>query len=235
MSELVTLSVAGLDFAMEYEHPEILEDCRSFLTDRPPRFTLRTTRGEIAAEGRRLPGCSPAYWEFVCLHRALAERLPLYDGMVIHAGAMELGGRAYLFLGPSGIGKTTHLLLWRQCFPEARIINGDKPVLRLREGRLWAFNTPWQGRERLGTDLSAPVEGLCFLSQSRENRIRPLTPEDALLPMERQIYFPKGREAAERFLPLLDRLLTQCPIWALECDATPAAAFLSYQVLTQER
>lgn len=235
MRDTVTLSVAGLDFAMECKYPEIRNYCPEYLTDRPPLFTLRAEAREIAAEGLLLPDHTPPYWEYVCLHRALAEQLPLYDGMVIHAGALELDGKAYLFLGPSGIGKTTHLLLWRQCFPEARIINGDKPVLRLREGRLWAFNTPWQGRERLGADLSAPVEGLCFLSQSRENRIRPLTPEAALLPMERQVYFPKGREAAERFLPLLDRLLTQCSAWALECDATPAAAKLARRALTQEK
>lgn len=53
-----------------------------------------------------------------------------YNGLMLHASAAALGGRAYLFSGPCGRGKSTHTRLWQQTFGEAvQVFNDDKPVL----------------------------------------------------------------------------------------------------------
>lgn len=50
-----------------------------------------------------------------------------YNGLMLHASAAALGGRAYLFPGPCGRGKSTHTHLWQQTFGEAvQVFNDDK-------------------------------------------------------------------------------------------------------------
>ena len=45
-------------------------------------------------------------------------RLLRFGGMMLHASAVELDGRAYLFSGPCGMGKSTHRLRRWQSFTE---------------------------------------------------------------------------------------------------------------------
>ena len=66
-----------------------------------------------------------------------------YNGLMLHASAAALGGRAYLFSGPCGRGKSTHTRLWQQTFGEAvQVFNDDKPALRRLDGRWYAYGTP---------------------------------------------------------------------------------------------
>ncbi len=44
----------------------------------------------------------------------------------VHASVTELNGRALIFLGVSGTGKSTHSRLWRQFVPGARLLNDAK-------------------------------------------------------------------------------------------------------------
>ena len=39
-----------------------------------------------------------------------------HGGIYLHSSAIELDGKAYLFSGPSGVGKSTHTRLWREVF-----------------------------------------------------------------------------------------------------------------------
>ena len=60
-------------------------------------------------------------------YRALLD----FDGMMLHASAVAVDGKAYLFSGQSGIGKSTHTGLWKQTFgDQVKLFNDDKPALR---------------------------------------------------------------------------------------------------------
>ena len=88
-----------------------------------------------------------------------------HDGMMLHASAVVVDGYAYLFSGPCGMGKSTHAAMYKKAFPDATIINDDKPALRAHRRhlvRLW-YPLVRQGRyqcEYLGPAgrylLSAP-------------------------------------------------------------------------------
>ena len=44
-------------------------------------------------------------------------RLLKFNGMMLHSSAIEYEGKAYLFSGRPGMGKSTHTRLWRQLLP----------------------------------------------------------------------------------------------------------------------
>lgn len=51
--------------------------------------------------------------------------------VAVHSSVISLDGRAVLFLGESGTGKSTHTRLWREHIPGARLLNDDSPIIRI--------------------------------------------------------------------------------------------------------
>ena len=63
--------------------------------------------------------------------------------VAVHSSVISLDGRAVLFLGESGTGKSTHTRLWREHIPGARLLNDDSPIIRIApEGAAEAASAP---------------------------------------------------------------------------------------------
>ncbi|MBQ1210637.1 MAG: hypothetical protein IIX68_02395 [Clostridia bacterium] len=212
-----------------YDYTERL--CRDYLTDKQPELFLSVTEEEIAAEddGRRFP---MGYLESVALYRKISEAILDRDGFLLHAAVLEVDGQAYAFSANSGTGKTTHIKLWGELFGDrCRVINGDKPLLRVRDGVVRIYGTPWSGKEGWNTNTSAPLKALCFLERSAENRIVRLSDGEALPLLFGQLAMPVEESAAMRLLDSLDRLLCTVPCYRLGCNMEPEAAQVAYDAM----
>ena len=156
-----------------------------------------------------------------------------FNGFYLHASAVSYGGRAYLFSGPSGVGKSTHTGLWQSTFgDEVKIFNDDKPALRRMEERWYAYGTPWCGKNHININMKVPLGGICFLKRSDENKIRRLGSIEALQRILPQTIRKRLNE--DELLILLshvDKLIREIPIFELENRPEPAAALLSYETM----
>ena len=65
-----------------------------------------------------------------------------FGGFYLHCSAIVVDGKAYLLSGHPGAGKSTHARLYQELFPDAVIINDDKPALRCIDGVWYAYGTP---------------------------------------------------------------------------------------------
>lgn len=61
-----------------------------------------------------------------------------------HSSLIDYQGHGLMFLGPSGIGKTTQAELWNQ-YRDALIINGDIVFVQETEEAFLGWGTPWHG------------------------------------------------------------------------------------------
>ena len=155
-----------------------------------------------------------------------------YNGLMLHASAAALGGRAYLFSGPCGRGKSTHTRLWQQTFGEAvQVFNDDKPALRRLDGRWFAYGTPWCGKDGINLNQKWPLGGICFLEKAQENRIRRLSPAEALPLILAQTTYRLQPHSMELLLASLDSLLREIPVFLLENRPEEAAARLSFETM----
>jgi len=155
-----------------------------------------------------------------------------YNGLMLHASAAALGGRAYLFSGPCGRGKSTHTRLWQQTFGEAvQVFNDDKPALRRLDGRWYAYGTPWCGKDGINLNQKWPLGGICFLEKSQENRIRRLSAAEALPLILAQTTYRLPPQYMELLLASLDSLLREIPVFLLENRPEEAAARLSFETM----
>lgn len=164
--------------------------------------------------------------------RLFHSKLLEHEGFYLHSSAVALNGRAYLFSGPSGMGKSTHTCLWQQCFEGVQVFNDDKPALRLIDGHWLAYGTPWCGKDGININMRVPLAGICFLKQASENRIRRLTQQEAASRIISQtIHFFKNLNRLDLMLSHVDKLVRTIPVFELENRPEPAAAMLSYETM----
>ena len=96
-------------------------------------------------------------------------------GAVLHASYILFQGRAILFSGPSGVGKSTQANLWAQ-YRNAEIINGDRVLLRRGpDGSMWAHGICYSGTSGICRNQSAPLAAIVLLEQSKETGIQRLS------------------------------------------------------------
>lgn len=160
-------------------------------------------------------------------------QLVAFEGMMLHASAVELEGKAYLFSGPCGMGKSTHTHLWQQTFGgTAQVFNDDKPALRRIEGKWYAYGTPWCGKDGINQNRKVPLAGICFLKQAEENCIRQLSQTEAMIKVISQTRKKfKEAEQAELMLGHVEKLVREIPIFELQNRPEPEAARLSYETM----
>ena len=231
------IRVAELDAHVSCQGALTERICRPYMTDGARTdIRLYTTAGRIARMKQRLAiGLSDEQAECICLHEALALRLVSFDAFVMHAALISYQGKGYAIVAPRGGGKTTHARLWKDCFGDAvRIVNGDKPIIRLqRDGSFTAYGTPWCGKEGLGENAAVPLCGICLLSQGREDRVWAVDEREYLDLLIRNVVFPPDRQSMDRGAKLLSRLIRTVPAIAAECTATEQAARAVCRALTE--
>ncbi|MBQ8360291.1 MAG: hypothetical protein IJX37_10400 [Oscillospiraceae bacterium] len=161
-----------------------------------------------------------------------ARHLLKFNGTYLHASAVILDGKAYLFSANSGTGKSTHTEKWCRLFG-ATYLNDDKPALRLVDGVWMAYGTPWSGKHDLSTPAGVPLGGIAFLKRGEENAIRPMPSAEAVPHILHQSQWKLQKDQMQTQLDLVDKLMRQIPVWELTCRNDDAAAILSHSVMTK--
>lgn len=98
-----------------------------------------------------------------------------HQTVLLHASCVRSGDDACAFVGPSGVGKSTHARLWLQHVPGAQLLNDDQPVLRrMADGSLRIYGSPWSGKTFCYRNESARLCVLFFMKQALQNRLTSL-------------------------------------------------------------
>src|SRR5579872_7297917 len=178
-----SLNDAGFDFEIELAPPGAVsqdEDVR--VTWDSGRWLMK--RGDFRAEwnpptlrGRIQQTINPYSLDSVLriVHTLLLAR---EGGFLLHASSAIRNGRAFLFSGVSGAGKTT---MARLAPPDAALLTDEISYVTRHDDRYFAVGTPFYGElSRPGENLRAPIEVLYLLAKGPENKIEPIEGSDAV-------------------------------------------------------
>ncbi len=150
------------------------------------------------------------------------------DGLPLHASMVEKDGQGLIFLGPSGIGKSTQAKLWVD-YQNADFIIGDRPGLRCIDGRWYGFGMPWDGKDNIRNQKKVPVRALISLEQAKENRIERLTERQAVIALLNQAMMPMWDDAAmDKVMVLIRKLAVEIPFYHLKNLADENATDITY-------
>lgn len=154
--------------------------------------------------------------------------------IAIHGSCIVKDGLAYLFLGESGTGKSTHTRLWRENIPGAALLNDDSPIVVAEDGGVSVYGSPWSGKTPCHKQEHYPLAACVRLSQAPYNKIEKLPPLKAYgaihpsCPPE----FAYSSCLYDGISRTLDRLLSGVPVYHLACLPDRDAAILSYETLS---
>src|SRR5438093_6155595 len=111
-------------------------------------------------------------------------------GFLVHAASAVRDGRAFLFAGASGAGKTT---ISRLAPPDVTLLTDESSYVRRQADGYFAFGTPFTGELALpGENLRAPVAALYLLAKGPENKIEPVAAAQAARGLLETILFFSG-------------------------------------------
>ena len=157
---------------------------------------------------------------------------PLH-AIAIHSSVIVKDGGAVMFLGESGTGKSTHTRLWRENITDAKLLNDDSPIIRCVDGVPTVYGTAWSGKTPCYINKSFPIRGIVRLSQAPHNQMRrqgTIASLGALLP-SCPPSFAYDNELQDNICDTLSDVLSQVPVYHLECLPDAAAAELSYNTV----
>ena len=151
--------------------------------------------------------------------------------LLFHSSVTVREDKAYMFLGHSGTGKSTHSRQWLTAFEDAWLLNDDNPVVRLPEsGEVRVYGSPWSGKTPCYKNDSAPVQALVQLVQAPENKIERLRMTQAYPYILSSVSGLKVLpEMMDRIFESIASLLEISPVYRLECLPEPSAAQLCAQ------
>lgn len=234
---MFVIKIAELRILIENRFDFVRTICEQYIVDGDDYdFSVSVCDDELGTE-RKLSGeqFSDGFIESVCIYRAIARELPRYDAFVMHCAAIEYDGKAYCFTAKSGVGKTTHINLWKKRFGDkVRYINGDKPIFRFIDGEIIVCGTPWGGKEGLHSNVCFPLGSICFIERGENNEIESISSHDALNKLLNQVFLPDNNEYKFKTLDFIGELISKTPIYKLKCNISDEAAKTSFEKMTNK-
>ncbi|MBQ7600204.1 MAG: hypothetical protein IJU57_05985 [Clostridia bacterium] len=181
------------------------------------------------------PSYTDGYLEELAVLRKISEKLPAYDSFLFHGSSLCYDGKAYIFTARSGVGKSTHASLWRKLLGErVTMINDDKPFISVNNGVSYVHGNPYNGKHRLGNNITVPLSAVCLIKRGCENRIRKVSLSEAFPALMLQAYRPADPVMLAKTLELLDAFTASCGLYELECNMDIEAARVSFEKMTGE-
>ena len=245
--ETGTYLIAGKRIRVESLYPDVHAYCADYrIPDTAPDLTVRTTPEQIgfereksvherAVEGLTPHSYSDGYLEELAVYRQIAEQMPGYGTILMHGSLIAADGQGYLFTAKSGTGKSTHTRLWREMLGDRAVtVNDDKPLLHIGADGVTGYGTPYNGKHRLGCNMSVPLKAICILTRAAENSIVRITKADAYAMLLQQVYRPADAVQMKKTLALIDRLAEMTALYRLGCNMDPEAAEVAYRGMKGE-
>ena len=228
--------IADLRFEIDFKYPCNYAKCKEYLCEGESEAdtTVCVSQEEIdyekASDTELASKFSDAYFEWLAVFRKVCAEVLQRDAFMMHGAVIEYEGKGYVFTAKSGTGKTTHIRLWKKLFgnENVTIVNGDKPILRFVDGKVYAYGTPWCGKEGYNTNVRVPVAGICFLERAEQNSIKKISDEEAIPKLFSQIMIHDSAHLAKQ-LELVDALLNKVSTYTLKCNMDVEAARISYE------
>ncbi len=218
--------IAEINIGIRPESDYLKQQLSAFAVDGEAEFDICLTKEDIRSEaeiyrqnsGNMKESISFALCESLAVYRKICRKITKdYHGILMHGAVIRYKGKAYLFTAPSGTGKTTHICLWKKYFgDEVEIINGDKPILREKDGIITAYGTPWNGKENYGSNSHAPLDSIFLLWRSPTNSVTKCDSKTALSFLFSQTL--RYEESVNNLLDFIEIMLRSVNIYELRCN-----------------
>ena len=247
--------IAGTVVEIISNYDCIHEFCKDYLTEKEPDLTISVTQSDIDFERKRddkssgqgrIPADYPdSYLEVLASYRKIAEEMLNRDILLMHGSAVSIDGNGIMFIAESGTGKSTHAGIWQKCFKDrVKLINDDKPLVRITDDHIYICGTPWSGKKGLNTPIDVPLKTIYKIERALgtgtkqegqpvvnigNNYVFDLDHDEKWAIMASQAYKSSNPLKLAHSIELTDKIMQTVPLKRLVCDMSDNAAMAAYE------
>ncbi|TVY05620.1 hypothetical protein [Paenibacillus cremeus] len=134
-------------------------------------------------------------------------------GLLLHSSCVIDNGKAHIFAGHSGAGKSTAA---RLSYPRT-LLSDEATIVKITSDEVTVYNSPFRS-EQEPTDLAGcySLSSIQVLVQALHNqRLRVRKPNGLLELMDKVFYWPHSSEETGNLLGLLNILVNRVPVYEL--------------------
>lgn len=216
------VSFAGLTIEVHAPSPRTYLYCWDFLFRGEvgePDISVTLTKEELDHELASVgPLRNEMYYETAMVYRKIVEAAIDFDAFLMHGAVVAVNNEAYMFTAPSGTGKTTHAKMWLAGVDNARMVNGDKPIIRFIDNQAMACGTPWCGKEHIGGNEMVPLKAIVLLQRANENVMSEVSFNKAFPTILSQSHIPTSPNLAKQTVSLISQLQGQVKTYQFFCN-----------------
>ncbi len=235
-----TYKFADIPFGANFEFDYTLKKNKDYETCETPLFTVSVNSDDIELErklyletGEVDNGNLAPLLEHTAIYRKFVENAIDYGVILFHGSSLEYKGKAYVFIAPSGTGKSTHVKLINKVFNgSVSYINDDKPLFKFENNEWFVYGSPYNGKHGLSNKVKVPLGAICVLNRGEKNKIQKLEKDKALIKLLTFSYRPKEIKASNKYLDLVASLLNY-PAFTLDCNMELDAPKLSLTTMSK--
>ena len=226
---MFVVRLAELNIGIKNKYDYIKAMCRDYITKDKADFCVSASDDEIRAEGKGTD-FDKGYLETLAIYRKIAEKVVEYNGFLLHGVVVEVNKCGIAFLAKSGVGKSTHAMLWKELLNDKlTIINGDKPLVRIIDGKLFAYGTAWAGKEQMHTNAKTELRKICFIERSEQNECILMKKDMVFERLIKQIYLPTDKSLVYLILGYLGTMIENCDFYLIKCNTDISSAKTAYE------
>ena len=230
---MVTFKIKIVDIVLEINafNETTKRYCQNFLSDENEKYIITMTEEDLVNESSNSEnGKVYVNEEISALYRKIADLFVEENIVVFHGSSFMVDNQGYIITARSGVGKSTHSRLLKQLLGEGfKYINDDKPLIKVSDN-ITIYSSPWNGKERRGNNISAPLKAILFLSRGETNSYRKIVnKEEIYIKMLSQIYLPKEKFKREKALIIADKLLKNVNFYEINVTKDIESAKMTYE------
>lgn len=203
-----------------------------------PLVVMRHRRGTMFVESTSVKDHNAlrfSLWFAVCMLVTPSMLTFIHSSTVVHRG------KAVLFLGESGTGKSTHSRLWLRNIEDVHLLNDDSPMIEVRDidktdsirDSVWVHGSSWSGKTPCYEPRSFPIAAIVRLSQAPHNTIRRLSTPQAFAAIQPSLppAMVQDEYYADKIMDILSAVISNVPVYHLECLPDADAARICRQTV----
>ncbi len=209
------MEVEGISFEVYHQAGSITVSVSN--NDKRHSFNISADRKTVVTDLTLLQQYESQFLAFF-LRAAYGMAAANHRTIKLHASVIEKDGKALIFMGKSGAGKSTHSRNWLKFVSDCQLLNDDEPIVRvLTDGSVWVYGAPWSGSTPCYRNTQAEVAAFVRLYQSAENKLTPLKGVHAFASLFQSVAIMRSdKENRDLAMTIVNDMLEQTPIYRLD-------------------
>lgn len=138
-------------------------------------------------------------------------------GVEVHGcGLIDAETGGHLLLGHSGAGKSTTARLW-QSLRKPEILSDDRIILRIENGELWMYGTPWHGEGCFASPNKARLSRILILQHGERNEMAEMSRSYAAAELFARSFPPfHSPDGLQNVMDFLHRVVNLVPCYEFQ-------------------